>query len=51
MQKIKDFGERLLNYQPPNPKVVDKVLKTFKNKIKTIYEKRYFVPTNSPNQY
>ena len=34
MQKIKDFGECLLNYIPPKPKVVDKVLESFKNKIK-----------------
>ena len=40
MQKIKDFGELLLNYIPPKPKVVDKILESFKNKIKTIYEKR-----------
>ena len=40
MQKIKDFGEWLLNYIPPKPKVVDKVFETFKNKIKKIYEKR-----------
>ena len=40
MQKIKDFGEWLLNYTPPKPKVVDKVLESFKNKIKKIYEKR-----------
>ena len=33
-QKIKDFGEWLLNYIPPKPKVVDKVLDSFKNKIK-----------------
>ena len=33
-QKIKDFGEWLLNYIPPKPKVVDKVLESFKNKIK-----------------
>ena len=33
MQKIKDFGEWLLNYIPPKPKVVDKVLESFKNKI------------------
>ena len=26
MQKIKDFGEWLLNYIPPKPKLVDKVL-------------------------
>ena len=34
MQKIKDFGEWLLNYIPPKPKVADKVLECFKNKIK-----------------
>ena len=33
MQKIEDFGEWLLNYIPPKPKVVDKVLESFKNKI------------------
>ena len=26
MQKITDFGKWLLNYIPPTPKVVDKVL-------------------------
>ena len=31
MQKIKDFGEWLLNYIPSKPKVVE----SFKNKIKT----------------
>ena len=39
MQKIKDFGEWLLSYIPPKPKVVDKVLESFKNKIKQIYQK------------
>ena len=39
MQKIKDFDEWLLSYIPPKPKVVDKVLECFNNKIKTIYEK------------
>ena len=33
MEKMKDFGEWLLNYIPPKPKVVDKVLESFKNKI------------------
>ena len=49
MQKIKDFGEWLLNYIPPKPKVVDKVLESFKNKIKKIYEKRdsLFQPTQT----
>ena len=40
MQKIKDFDEWLLNYIPPKRKVVDKVLESFKNKIKKLYEKR-----------
>ena len=49
MQKIKDFGEWLLNYIPPKLKVVDKVLESFKNKIKKMYEKRetLFQPTKS----
>ena len=48
MQKIKDFGEWLFNYIPPKPKVVNKVLESFKNKIK-IYEKRdsLFQPTQT----
>ena len=45
MQKIKDFGEWLLNYMPPKPKVVDKVLESFKNKIKKCM-KRETVPSN-----
>ena len=47
MRKIKDFGEWLLNYIPPKPKVVDKVLEAFKNKMKKLYEKRdtLFQPT------
>ena len=40
MQKIKDFGEWLLYYIPPKPKVVDKVLETFKNEMDKMYEKR-----------
>ena len=49
MQKIKEFGEWLLNYIPPKPKVVDKVLESFKNQIKIMYEKRdtLFQPTHS----
>ena len=49
MQKIKDFGEWLLNCIPPKPKVVDKLLESFKNKIKKIYEKRgsLFQPTQT----
>ena len=39
MQKIKDFGEWLLNYIPPKPKVVDKVFESFKNKIKKIMKR------------
>ena len=49
MQKIKDFGKWLLNYIPRKPKVVDKMLDSFKNKIKKMYEKRdtLFQPTQS----
>ena len=39
MQTIKDFGEWFLNYIPSKPKVVDKVVEPFKNKIKKMYEK------------
>ena len=39
MQKIIDFGEWLLKYIPPKPKVVDKVLESFKTKIKKKYRK------------
>ena len=48
-QKIIDFGEWLLNYIPPKPKVVYKVLEYFKNKIKKMYTKRdtLFQPTQS----
>ena len=48
-QKIIDFGEWLLNYIQPKPKVVDKVVESFKNKIKKMYEKRdtLFQPTQS----
>ena len=36
-----------MNYIPPKPKVVDKVLESFKNKIKkNVRKERYFVPTN-----
>ena len=45
MQKIKDFGNWLLNYIPPKPKVVDKVLESFKNKIKKCM-KREILPSN-----
>ena len=49
MQKIKDFGEWLLNYIPTKPKVVDTVLESFKNKILKMYEKRdtLFQPSQS----
>ena len=46
MQKIKDFGESLLNYIPLKPKVVDKVLESFKNKIKKQSMKRKIVCSN-----
>ena len=45
MQKITDFGEWLLNYTPPKPKVVDKVLESFKNNIKKGI-KREILPSN-----
>ena len=49
MQKIKDFSEWLFNNIPPKLKVVDKVLESFKNKIKKMYEKTdtLFQPTQS----
>ena len=34
MQKIINFGEWLFNYIPPKPKVVHKVLESFKTKLK-----------------
>ena len=40
IQKIKEFGNWLVDYIPTKPKVVDKVLESFKNKIKKNYEKR-----------
>ena len=47
-QKIKDFDECLLNYIPQKPKVVDKVLDSFKNKnCKNVRKEGYFVPTNT----
>ena len=53
MQKIKDFGEWLLNYIPPERKVVDKVLESFKNKIKKLYEKidTLFQPIQSKSAF
>ena len=46
---MKDFGEWLLKYIPTKPKVFDKVLESFKNKIRKMYEKRdtLFQPTQS----
>ena len=40
IRKIKDFGNWLLDYIPPKPKVVDEALETFKNLIKKLYNKR-----------
>ena len=40
IQKIKDFGNSLLHYIPPKPKVVDEALESFRNLIKNIYNKR-----------
>ena len=39
MEKINDFGNWFLNYIPPKPKLVNKLLESFKNKIKKMYEK------------
>ena len=33
IQKITDFGNWLLDYMPPTPKVVDEALESFKNLI------------------
>ena len=49
MQKIKDFGEWLLNYIPPKPKVVDTVLEAFKTKFKK-FMKRGILCSNHHNQ-
>ena len=46
-QNIKDFGEWLLNYLQQKPKVVDKVLEYFKNKIKKCMKRGYIVSTNT----
>ena len=40
IQKIKDFGNWLLDYIPPKPQVVDEALESFKNLIKKLYNKR-----------
>ena len=40
VQKIKYCWNWLLNYIPPKPKVVDEALKSFKNLIKKLYNKR-----------
>ena len=39
-QKIKDFGEWLLDYIPQKPKVVNEALEPLKNLIKKLYNKR-----------
>ena len=49
MQKIKDFGEWLLNYIPPKSKVVDKVLKSLKTKLNQ-FRKREIVCSNQHKQ-
>ena len=46
IQKIKDFGELLLDYITPKPKVVDEALESFKNLIKKVYNKRETLPSN-----
>ena len=40
IQKIKDFGNWLLDYIPPKPKVVDEDLESLKNLFKILYNKR-----------
>ena len=40
MQKIKDFGNWLLDYIPAKPKVVDEALESFKNLMRSLYNKR-----------
>ena len=40
MQEIKDFGNWLLDYIPPKPKVVDEALESFKNIIRKMYNKK-----------
>ena len=40
MQKIKDFGNWLLDNIPSKPKVVDEPHESFKNLIKKLYNKR-----------
>ena len=40
IQKIKDFGNWLLDYIPLKPKVVDEAFESFKNLIKKLYNKR-----------
>ena len=50
-QKIKDFGEWLLNYIPLKPKLVDKVLESFKKQNLKKFTKRGILCSNqhSPN--
>ena len=40
MQKIKDFGNSLLDYIPPKLKVVDEALESLKTLTKKLYNKR-----------
>ena len=40
IQKIKDFGNWLLDYIPPKPKVVDEAPESSKKLIKKLYNKR-----------
>ena len=40
IQKIKDYGNWLLDYIPPRPKMVDDALESFKNLIKKLDNKR-----------
>ena len=40
IQKTKNFGNWLLDYIQPKPKVIDEALESFKNRIKKLYNKR-----------
>ena len=46
LEKIKDCWNRLLDYIPSKPKVVDEALQLFKNQIKkTVQQERHSLPT------
>ena len=52
IQKITDFGNWLLDYIPPKPKVVDEALESFKNRIKkNVQQERHFLPIERDKIY